>query len=338
MEQRIKDRFSDEILEEAAARYGVAMGALRLLDGFESYIYEYSKGPSEYILRISHSIRRSEDLIQAEIDWINYLAQGGASVAAAIPSENDGWVEAIDDGRGGRFLATAFVKVQGRSPDERGWSPALYGTYGRLLGRMHALSRGYVPGNSAWGRPHWDDPIMLEVEKFLPAGDTGVRMRFRALMAALGKLPRDKTSYGLIHQDAHGGNLLISDAEDIVLFDFDDCAYSWFANDIAIVLFYISMGAEDPVAFTREFMRHFLDGYRKENRLEKEWISEIPQFLKLREIDLYAVIHRSYDVENLDDPWCERYMRGRKKRIESGVPYIDLDFAALATDLQCGGD
>lgn len=26
-------------------------------------------------------------------------------------------------------------------------------------------------------------------------------------------------------------------------------------------------------------------------------------FMKLREIDLYTVIHRSFDVNNLDDPW-----------------------------------
>jgi hypothetical protein len=52
--------------------------------------------------------------------------------------------------------------------------------------------------------------------------------------------------------------------------------------------------------------------------------------LKLREIDLYAVIHRSFDVDNLDDPWVARYMHNRKQRIEDGVPTIDFDFESLA--------
>jgi len=118
----------------------------------------------------------------------------------------------------------------------------------------------------------------------------------------------------------------------ITLFDFDDCNYSWFINDIAIVLFYIAMGKEDQAAFTREFMTHFLHGYREENQLDKSWLKEIPAFLKLREIDLYAVIHRSFDVENIDHPWVAMYMENRKQRIEEGIPFIDFDFFSLVTE------
>lgn len=137
------------------------------------------------------------------------------------------------------------------------------------------------------------------------------------------------TWYGLIHQDVHTGNLLVDKSGNMVLFDFDDCAHSWFVNDIAIVLFYAVMGMKDRIAFTREFMQHFMRGYRKENGMEADRLQVIPHFLKLREIDLYAIIHRSFDVNKLDDPWCERYMKGRKQRIENGVPYIDFDFESL---------
>ena len=116
----------------------------------------------------------------------------------------------------------------------------------------------------------------------------------------------------------------------ITLFDFDDCNYSWFVNDIAIVLFYMVVMKEDTPAFTREFMPHFLRGYIQENHLNPKWLKEIPYFLKLREIDLYAIIHRSFDINNLDNPWCSRYMENRKERIEQELPYIDLDFESLA--------
>jgi Ser/Thr protein kinase RdoA (MazF antagonist) len=127
--------------------------------------------------------------------------------------------------------------------------------------------------------------------------------------------------------------MFVDEAGTITLFDFDDCNYSWFANDIAIVLFYIAMWKEDVQAYTREFMTHFLRGYRRENRLDPVWLSEIPRFLKLREIDLYAIIHRSFDVDNLDDPWCQRYMEGRKERIQDDVRYIDFPFESLAGEL-----
>jgi len=35
----------------------------------------------------------------------------------------------------------------------------------------------------------------------------------------------------------------------------------------------------------------------------------------------------------LDDPWCVKYMDGRKQRILGDVPYIDFDWEKLAAYL-----
>ena len=164
---------------------------------------------------------------------------------------------------------------------------------------------------------------------FRPA-DTIVLQKYRELLAYLRALPRSIETYGLIHQDAHGSNFFVDDAGRITLFDFDDCAYSWYANDIAIVLFYMITNRADAIEVTREFMPHFLRGYRRENHLDPIWLKEIPHFLKLREIDLYAVIHRSFDVDHIDNAWCAKFMDGRKERIERDVPYVEFDFESLA--------
>ena len=140
MEQRIKDRFHDDILQQAMRRYSVAPERIRPLDAFESYIYAFERADGEYVLRISHSLRRSEALIRGEVDWINHLAAGGVSVARAIHSERGKLVEAVEDGQGGVFLATAFVKAEGQRPWEAGWTPSRYESLGQLLGSMHALA------------------------------------------------------------------------------------------------------------------------------------------------------------------------------------------------------
>ncbi len=170
---------------------------------------------------------------------------------------------------------------------------------------------------------------MLEVERFVPPSQTLVLERFCDLMEHLESLPRDRETYGMIHQDAHAGNFFVDEQAKITLFDFDDCCYSWFMNDIAIVLFYAIMGHEDQPAFTHEFMSHFLTGYRRENKLDRAWLREIPYFLKLREIDLYAVIYRSFADHFDHDPWVKRYMTGRRERIEKDVPYIEFDWESL---------
>jgi Ser/Thr protein kinase RdoA (MazF antagonist) len=155
--------------------------------------------------------------------------------------------------------------------------------------------------------------------------------KYLKLKSHLDNLPKSRESYGLVHQDAHAGNVFVDDKGGITLFDFDDCTYSWFINDISIVLFYIVMGVEHQAAFTKEFMTHFLRGYWAENHLEEEWLKEIPSFLNLREIDLYAVIHRSFNVDNIDHPRVAMFMKDRKTRIENDVPYLNFDFSSLET-------
>lgn len=140
----------------------------------------------------------------------------------------------------------------------------------------------------------------------------------------------------------------------ITLFDFDDCAYSWFINDIAIVLFYIAFDAEelgfsDAASFTHEFLTHFLRGYRRAYSLSPAWLKEIPTFLKLRELELYAVVHRDFQITGVEhwslekfkqipgyetnsgnNQWIANFMHNRKPRIDQGLPFIEYDFESLA--------
>jgi Ser/Thr protein kinase RdoA (MazF antagonist) len=288
MDGQIIARYHDSILQEAMRRYGIAENQIKPLNAFESFIYEFERGGTAYILRVGHSFRKSEALIQGEVDWINYLARGGVSVARAISSETGKLVEAIDDGQGGQFLVTAFVKALGQKPWLAGWTPARFENYGRLLGKMHALAVDYQP-RPAWKRPEWDDGTMQFMELYLPASEVVAHQKYRSVLEHIYTLPKDRDSYGLIHQDAHQNNFFMDENGTLTLFDFDDCVYSWFINDIAIVLFYISMDADEQgfpttAAFTQEFMTHFLRGYRQAYPLDNKWLKEIPHFLKLREL------------------------------------------------------
>jgi Ser/Thr protein kinase RdoA (MazF antagonist) len=354
MDQHIIDRYNDTILHEAMHRYGIPPDKIKLLDAFESFIYEFEREGQGFILRIGHSFRSSEAQIQGEVDWINHLARGGVSVARAIPSENGKLVEAIDDpdGHGSQFFVTAFIKAQGQQPWLEGWTSTRYENYGRLLGRMHAQAVDYQPV-PAWRRPEWNDVSLNFIEMYLPKTEVIARQAYESLMEHIHALPKDPTSYGLVHQDAHQNNFFMDADGTLTLFDFDDCAYSWFINDIAIVLFYISMDAEEfgfknSADFTHEFMTHFLRGYRQAYTLSPAWFKEIPAFLKLRELELYAVVHRDFQIDGVEHwvlerfkripgfdvnsgnhMWIANFMLNRKTRIEQGLPFIEYDFESL---------
>lgn len=328
MKQEIRERFNDAILREAQARYGI-VGQMEALDGFESFIYTFERDGERYILRLGHSQRRSKALIRGEVDWINYLAEHGTSVAWAVPSPQGNLVEPIADGHGDFFLATAFVFAPGgRAPWPLGHDAAFCRNYGRLLGKMHRLASTYQPRDPGAKRPFWDDPENnTHLTHILPPSDAAILAKSDALIAYFATLPTDPTCFGLIHQDAHGGNFHVDEHGTITLFDFDDIAYMWYANDVAMVLFYASMGWEDGQAFVNTFSPPFLAGYREEWEINGRWLAEIPHFMKLREIDLYAIINRDFTPEQIvEDGWLNRFMNGRREKLLQGVPFLDVDF------------
>jgi Ser/Thr protein kinase RdoA (MazF antagonist) len=327
VEERYIERFTPAMLAEALAHYAGAPDTAQDLGGFENFIYQFEREGQPYILRLAHSSRRDHNLIQAEVDWINYLADHGVSVAAAIQSDQGSLVETIEDGHGEAFMATAFELAPGRiyrEADE--WKPALYERYGELLGSLHALTQDYQPPSAA-RRHAWDDPVMDYTLTCLPPSETAAAERYKTAKAQAQALPREKDAYGLLHYDAHKANILVTEAGVLTLIDFDDAAYAHFIFDIAIVLYHSTAAADDREAEAAKLLPPFLTGYARRNRLDPAWLDHLPLFLKLREIDLYAVIHRDFDVNNIEHPRVARFMDGRKERIEVGMPYLEMDFA-----------
>jgi Ser/Thr protein kinase RdoA (MazF antagonist) len=294
VDPKIASRFNDNILQAAMRCYNISSDQVELLDGFESFIYKFRRPDGQFILRIGHSDRRSPDLIRGEVDWINYLAAGGATVARAILSENGNLVEPVEDGQGAEFLCTAFVHAPGAEIRRDQINDRLFRNYGRLIGRMHALAKTYRVSNPAWKRYAWDSTENNTAERQMPAKEVLAMGKYRSVLAHLRSLPCDADGYGMIHQDAHPGNFFVDDEHCITLFDFDDCVYGHFIYDIAMVLFYTSIGEPDPAEYTERFMSVFLSGYREENRLNPVWLPELAHFMKLREIDLFAAIHFSF--------------------------------------------
>lgn len=327
MEQEIQDRFNGEILAEARRRYGITVDQIEALDGFESFIFEYQKDGRDYILRLGHSRRRSPEMIHGEVDWINYLAAGGAGVARAVLSESGNLVEEIDDEKDGQFLGTAFVKAPGGPAHPQGlWHEPLFVPYGRLIGRIHKLSKTYRPRDPAWRRPSWDDPTMQYAHIYLSKAQTAVLSCYRDLMSHLQSLPMEPVGYGMIHQDAHAGNFYVDNDYQITLFDFDDCVYGHFVYDIAMVMFYAITNHPDPVEMLNKLWPLFMQGYAEENELDPAWLPEIIHFMKLREIDLYAVLFDMFGDKPSGDGWIDGFMNGRQELITS-QPYVNFEFS-----------
>jgi Ser/Thr protein kinase RdoA (MazF antagonist) len=329
MEQHVKpyvvERCTGAIREQMAKRYGVTSQDLADLGGFESFVYEAIIDGTPTIIKLSHEDRRTLDTLHAEAEFTRYLADHGISVSSALMSPQGNLVEAIDDGVDSRFMAVAWTIAPGVLPDVKPTDHDFWHAHGSLLGQSHAATVNYRPSSRARTRPQWDDPVNLADSRHIPKTDLKATEEVERLLAALRQLDRDPSAYGLVHYDAHLYNVHIDDGN-LTLFDFDDCSYTWFVNDIAVVLYHSLMSHDDPAADAALIWPAFLAGYLSAYDLEPKWFAHIPLLLSWRDHLLYSVLCRSRDsIDDMDvDAWIDRFT----VRHESGAPLIDYDFTS----------
>lgn len=323
MKPYVVERFTPAILDQVADRYGLSTDDLVDLGGFESFVYETTFDEQPVIIKVGHSDRRTIELLNGEAEFTRYLAAHGVTVASTVMSPQGNLIEAIDDGHGAHFHAGAWSKAPGKTPDRENSDLDFWRAHGALLGRIHASTAGFRPSDPSFVRPHWDDDVLLQDSMFIPESDVDANAEMRRLLESMRSLPRTDDVYGLVHLDAHGGNAHY-DGHTVTLFDFDDCGYSWFADDLAIVMYYGLRAFDDPVAAAETIWPEFIASYQTEHRIEPAWFELFPTFLSWRDHLLYSIIHRSMmDDDDFDAAaWTDRF----HARHADGRPLIDYDF------------
>lgn len=335
MDQTTEKRFEQHfqsIIETAAERYGTAVEPVEKLGSFESAVYDLTLDGHPCILKAIATAHRTPDLIDAELHWVNYLADNGVAICRAYASLNGNLVESVafDDESGDPFLVhlILFEKARGAILSPETASDNLIRNWGQTIGRMHALTSEYQPPDGL-KRYHWyDDPNLVPVPKLIDEQPRVVE-RLNQIMTSLKALPTDKRRYGLVHLDLHYGNFFVEN-EQIMVFDTDDCQYDFFMNDLSMPLYYYFKSKQlgnHSVDKARHFFERLLEGYRREFELDKNDLTHIPLFLKLREVLLYIIIVAQGIADS--DPWCRAFMDGRQELIEKNAPVIDFDFSTL---------
>ena len=306
MLQETKDLFSDEILHQALQFFGGTKEKCKDLGGFESFVYELEINNKFYILKITHTNRRTVDYILAELEFVNYLESHGVPTSRAILSTNGNYVETIDSADGGKFITYLFEKAEGLLSTFKDWNDDFLFRWGKLAGMINRLAKDFVPSKPQRTRQVWHTDDTLLLEKYIPDYKQTTISNSKKLIETMKTFPKDKDSYGLVHGDLHHGNFF-HHKNIITPFDFDDCSYDYFANDIAMPLYYAlpdtyvkrDYGVSN-IEFGENFLFHFLKGYRTENQITKEWVLRIPYFLQLRSVLLFTVFNQVWAEDELD--------------------------------------
>ena len=295
MLQHFKHLYTDAIRTEAMRRFGLSPVSLDILpDASHSYVYDCKREGKSYILKITHTIHRNPNHILGELEFINFLADGGVTVPRAVPSLSGNLVESIAAAEG-EFIVVAFEKAEGSVVDWRTWTPQMFEQWGALIGKMHALTKNYQPSTADIRRRFWYQDIDWNIDAEVYRGRPAFREKARCTRDWLLSLPTDSDCFGLIHSDLHQWNFFYHEGR-IQPFDFDNTHYDWFISDFTTVIVNVvnsqqyhygrgeydhwTAGTSMPAAeFLDYFFTPFVEGYRQHNRLDPVWMHHMPAFL-----------------------------------------------------------
>ena len=148
-------------------------------------------------------------------------------------------------------------------------NPILYEQCGRITGRLHELAKHYKPT----ARRHtWEsNQYLIRANDYLPSELQPILHALDEIKEHLADLPVNAENFGLIHGDINVGNFTVVGSGNITLFDFDECQYSWYVEDIAIQLYYLLYVFGEDSKSERKvqyelFIKHFELGYTADGR------------------------------------------------------------------------
>ena len=325
MNKEIAALINPQIVQLAASQWE-AKSKIELLDDVANYVYQFQGDDGWRILRITHSTHRSENQIHAELDWINYLFGHGVPIALPLKSKNQHLTEMFPV-KDSYFTAVVFEFAPGqfvKEDDPATWNRDLFFQLGAIMGRIHRVSKDYNPVYLPEQRPVWqEDTLIKNAREILPTELNNAVDEMEAILQQFNQFPLTRDNYGLIHSDVNPTNFHVSDGK-ITLFDFDDCAYNWFINDIAVVIpFYSRMYSQpDWKEKIGEFFSWFLRGYRSENFLEDSWLDFLPTCLRLQNIITLVAMYEASIPGSQYHSFYELVL----KTYREGHPLFEFDF------------
>ena len=343
-------------LKEGANLFGIASNALSFRVRATGAAYLCLLDGRRVMLELTPTfllVGETIDMLEQKLDFVNYLGENGVSVRRSLPSKHDRLVEVVETGKATYAVSLREEALGWRisvlNVSDRFWNEALFLRWGRVMGRIHALSKRYGTWES---RPQQSLPGELQKEPHESSDDGEPYDLFRdwrwyqdllaswctdalilekllELAEELSKLPKTRKSHGLIHGDLGPGNFLINN-DGLTVVGFDFCSHSWLVDDVAGALYHaMRVGPTDlrlsAQGFATSFLGQFMAGYSLENTLGTYWLKQLPTFLKYRTVGGY--IRRAKDSRT-DGPigkLKEIPLKELRHRIVNDLPYVDLD-------------
>ncbi len=246
-----------------------------------------------YVLRINAAGRRDLAEIRSEMMWLEALRRDTElQVPTPLLSHDDRYVVTVEiEGIPEARHCVIFGWVPGRQFRRR---PSIHMVQqmGLCLAKLHNHADQWQPPEDFWLKPlnqlepssFWEtlDPILFPAQRIQL-----FQYATQQAQQALEHLYADKQGLRVIHADVHQGNVKLDNGV-LQIFDFDDCAWGYPVQDIAISMYYLAYRPN-----VVELHETFLQSYRTLRAAPRANDKQLKLLMVARELLVMAFVAQS---------------------------------------------
>lgn len=310
-------------VREIVELWGGEPDSLALVRDGINVVFRYRQGPRYCFLRIS-KYWAPKKIISA-MDYLNFLWQRGAPVCEPIASRNGRFIEYYThhnapqgthyrdrhhtDGID-RYICRVYAEVPGETVTNRCTDPIIYEAWGVALAKLHEVAALYQPSPELYFHS-WQKEFN-DTKMWLPPDDTVAWQEFDRLRAWYDSLEQIGGGFGVTHADCNAGNF-IWNGQSITIIDFDEPMTNWFASDGARPFREIE---DFPLPLRRQLKAAFVSGYRQIRYLSDETVASLPQFIRFKNLAMYA-----WEIGDCGTPYDTDYLAEMRQHFENPVEW-----------------
>lgn len=328
----IYEAYLSPLVSELYGLEGYETSLINAHAGGRNVVYNCEKeGVSAKILRIAYLNDRSREDLLGEVEYIQYLFEHGGSVSNVISSRKGNLLEEITHNNHSFFICL-FEKARGKMLVENHYQyregvpiTEYYYNCGKVLGKLHQLSKGYAPVHRRYS--FFDKYNVEYIDNLIPGTLPLLKEKMVELLKTLEGLDKSSESFGMVHFDYNDGNYMIDfDTGQITVFDFDNSCFCWYMYDLANV-WMLGLGwiQFEPDAVKRQdfmddYFKTVLEGYTSESQIEDSMLNNLSLFIQ---ITLMENIIDAFEVmrNNGEEPECDEELSYLIKCLEDDIPY-----------------
>lgn len=279
----------DDLVDQVSHLYGLQPTKAELIRQSVNDTYRVHVADMDLFLRLyapNPYYGTTHEDFRFELDLLVHLAAHRVPVVAPIRDRHGELLSEVEVS-GQRRYAALFPEATG-APHKAWWpridDEAAVRELGRLLARMHRVADDFGSRGSRYEfdlRYLLDEPLRL-LHMRLDAHARADDMAFfhdtaEALRSVIAGLGKRANTYGVIHGDAHVGNVLYHKKAGFTLIDFDHCAHGWRVYDLVPLLNTLRINVRDAAIVERVWSL-VLEGYEMERPLSELERESIPVF------------------------------------------------------------